>query len=181
MRQLSVVIENQMKTIMMIIFKSLINNIKTTYLIMYKMSTDRTRIGKRWNVNECLQLQREFELLNLSIDEIAVRHKRTAAGIMNKLAAEGLADYNVLYSNYYELNDQMPVYKTSDYEEVVDYNDCIGNDDEYTPEDDEDEDEDEDDYNIKEHLLHLEKQVMALTEMFMNKSKNSKTLFSMFA
>jgi len=144
------------------------------------MSPERTRIGKRWTVNECLQLQREFELLNLSIDEIADIHKRTAAGIMNKLAAEGLADYNVLYSNYYGLNDQMPVNKF-DADEAD--NDCMGNDEEYTPEeDDEEEDDEEEDDNIKEHVLRLEKQVMALTEMFMKQSKNNKSMFSsMFA
>lgn len=76
------------------------------------MSSGRTRIGKHWNVNECLQLQREFELLNLSIDEIADRHKRTAAGIMKKLDTEGLADYNILYSNYYRL--KIPVNNTTD-------------------------------------------------------------------
>ncbi len=153
---------------------------------------ERTRIGKRWTVNECLQLQREFELLNLSIDEIADRHKRSPAGIMNKLAAEGLADYNVLYSNYYGLNEQMPVNKNID-EEVDDDIDCMAettqDDEEYTPDEDEDEEEDDEeddeeedaDDNIKEHVLRLEKQVMALTEMFMKQSKNSKSMFSLFA
>ena len=56
------------------------------------------RNGKRWTVNECLQLQREFELLGLSVAEISDRHKRSANAIMFKLDQEGLADYNVLYS-----------------------------------------------------------------------------------
>ena len=29
------------------------------------MTQHRNRFGKRWTVNECLQLQREFELLKL--------------------------------------------------------------------------------------------------------------------
>ena len=61
------------------------------------------RFGKRWNINECIQLQREFELLELSINEIAKRHQRSPCAIMSRLAYEGFADYNVLYSNYYNL------------------------------------------------------------------------------
>ena len=61
------------------------------------------RVGKRWSVNEILALQREFQLLEWSIDQIAEKHQRTPNGIMFKLDQEGFADYNVLYSNYYNL------------------------------------------------------------------------------
>ena len=60
-----------------------------------------TRFGKRWTINECLQLEREYDLLKLSIYVIAERHKRSVNAIMLKLDSEGLADYNVLYSNYF--------------------------------------------------------------------------------
>ena len=59
-----------------------------------------TRNGRPWTVNECLQLQREYELLELPIFEIARNHKRTAKAIMFKLDQEGLG-------NYYELIDKM--------------------------------------------------------------------------
>ena len=55
----------------------------------------------RWNINECIELQREFELLELCIDEIADRHERTPDAIMYKLSSENFADFNVLYKNYY--------------------------------------------------------------------------------
>ena len=58
-----------------------------------------TRNGKRWTVNECLQLQREFELLNLTINEIANKHQRTPNAIMFKLSHEGFADYNSTFYN----------------------------------------------------------------------------------
>jgi TATA-binding protein-associated factor Taf7 len=61
------------------------------------------RNGYKWSVNEVLSLQREFELLGMSIDLIAERHGRTANAIMYKLDQEKFADYNVLYSNYYNL------------------------------------------------------------------------------
>lgn len=55
------------------------------------------RVGNKWTINECLQLQREYELLELSLEEISKKHKRTPNAIMYKLASEGLADYNELY------------------------------------------------------------------------------------
>jgi hypothetical protein len=61
------------------------------------------RNGRKWTVNECLQLQREYELLQLSIDEIASRHERTPNSIMFKLDAEGFADYNKIYPSYHNL------------------------------------------------------------------------------
>jgi hypothetical protein len=65
------------------------------------------RVGKRWSVNEVLALQREFELLGWSIDQIAKKHQRSPTGIMYKLDQEGFADYNILYSNYHDLNSHI--------------------------------------------------------------------------
>ncbi len=58
------------------------------------------RTGKKWTINECLRLQREFELLELSIYEISLLHERSPNAIMYKLDSEGFADYNKLaYEN----------------------------------------------------------------------------------
>jgi len=152
--------------------------------------TPVTRNGKRWTVNECIQLQREFELLQLSVAEIALRHKRTPNAIMYKLDQEGLADYNVLYSNHYDLNTPIPAQRTNKYE-VEDEVDDISDDEEeqqedqeYIPDNEDDDDADEedavDDDDLKAHVMRLEKQVIALTEMFMKSSKN-KSVFSLFA
>jgi hypothetical protein len=84
------------------------------------------RNGFKWSVNELLRLQREFELLQLSIDEIAYRHQRSPDAIMYKLDNEGFADYNVLYSNYYELNDVIEAKNyDSDSEEYFEDNNSI--------------------------------------------------------
>ena len=48
------------------------------------------RHGKQWTVNECLQLHREFELLELTVNEMAIKHNRTSNAIMYKLQQEGL-------------------------------------------------------------------------------------------
>ncbi len=68
-----------------------------------------SRAGFKWSINEVLSLQREFELLGWDIDQIAAKHKRSPDAIIYKLDNEGLADYNVLYSNYYNLNSPIPV------------------------------------------------------------------------
>ena len=44
----------------------------------------------KWTVNELLQLQREYELLNLSIPDIAKNHQRTEDSILYRLQEEEL-------------------------------------------------------------------------------------------
>lgn len=50
--------------------------------------SDVKRHGKKWTITEVLKLQREYELLNLSVTEIAKNHKRSVASIMYKVEAE---------------------------------------------------------------------------------------------
>lgn len=50
------------------------------------------RNGNKWSVNELLKLQREYELLELSIQDIAVKHQRTVQSILYKLEAEGFIE-----------------------------------------------------------------------------------------
>ena len=44
---------------------------------------------KTWTIPELLQLQREYELLQMSIDTIALKHGRSAQGILCRLKSEG--------------------------------------------------------------------------------------------
>lgn len=140
--------------------------------------SNRSRIGNKWTVNEVLSLQREFELLGWDIDQIASKHKRTPEGIMNKLDAEGFADYNVLYSNYHNLNSKMAasvVSKTQELNLVLEDNDesdCDDDQDEdYVDngeEDDEDEDEDEDDDPLSRRVTNLESRLDDIKIMLQN-------------
>jgi hypothetical protein len=50
------------------------------------MQTNRN--SKKWSVNEILSLQREYELLELSIQQIALRHQRSVEAILYKLQEE---------------------------------------------------------------------------------------------
>lgn len=71
------------------------------WYIMYR------RTGTKWTVNECLRLEREFDLLGLSVQEIAELHERSPNAIMYKLDYEGIADYNDVCQNRQEKTYKM--------------------------------------------------------------------------
>ena len=143
--------------------------------------TSYARFGKRWTINECLQLQREFELLQLSIYEIAKRHQRTPNAIMFKLEQEGFADYNVLYSNYNNLNSTMNDKKLEQDSDEDEDSEDEDEDDNSEDEDDNSENDELDCESLQSHIVRLEKQVIALTEIVMKQTKNNKSVFSLFS
>ena len=100
--------------------------------------SNRNRVGNRWTINEVLALQREFELLGWDIDQIADKHGRTPQGIMNKLDREGFADYNILYSNYHDLNSKISTSCTSKSNTII--LDAVDSEDDDTVLDEDDED-----------------------------------------
>ena len=51
------------------------------------------RHGNRWTINEILKLQREYELLGMSVSEIACSHERSINSIVLKIDEEGFV-YN---------------------------------------------------------------------------------------
>lgn len=124
------------------------------------------RHGFRWTINECLRLQREFELLQLSLDEIASRHGRTVNAIMCKLDAEGFASYDVLCSQHY--SNKLDNLATDDDEDYVDEEQEA---DDYEEQDDDDDDYDP--YNVVQHLLSLQKQMNSLVSRFTSRSASS--------
>lgn len=127
------------------------------------------RNRKRWTINECLELQREFELLEWSIDEIAIKHKRTPNAIMNKLDKEGFANYMVLSKEYYNSDMQL----TSGTDDTT-LNTNTTEEKEYKT---------ENHYNeLKNHIIQLEKQISTLTELFImqHKNKSTKSMLSLF-
>jgi hypothetical protein len=48
------------------------------------------RHGNRWSITEILNLQREYELLGMSVQQIADKHERSVQSILFKLHCEGL-------------------------------------------------------------------------------------------
>lgn len=57
-------------------------------------SNTKKRSGNKWTINEELQLQRNYELLKLSLPEIAAKHQRSVEAIAFKLVQEGFATRN---------------------------------------------------------------------------------------
>jgi hypothetical protein len=51
--------------------------------------TTYNRSGNKWGVNELLALQREYQLLEMSIQEISVKHERGVKAILFRLDTEG--------------------------------------------------------------------------------------------
>ena len=123
------------------------------------------RFGNRWTVNECLQLQREFELLQLSVDEISKIHQRTPSAIMFKLDQEGFADYNILYANYAKAN-----YAKANQTNVVNYDESS---DESSDESENDESE-EDTQRLKHRVMCLEKQITSLAALILDNTTSKK-------
>ena len=58
------------------------------YLYKENISNIPKRNGKKWKINEILALQREYQLLEMSIDKIAEKHQRSQEGILKKLSKE---------------------------------------------------------------------------------------------
>ena len=50
------------------------------------------RANLRWTINEILSLQRQYELLQLPVEEIAMLHKRSVKSILYKLQSEEFID-----------------------------------------------------------------------------------------
>ena len=50
------------------------------------------RANKKWTTTELIALQRDYELLELNVTEIAVKHKRSVSAILYKLESEGFID-----------------------------------------------------------------------------------------
>jgi len=51
------------------------------------------RHGNKWTINEILSLQREYELLEWPIQQIAYKHQRSIMAILCKLESEGFIEF----------------------------------------------------------------------------------------
>jgi hypothetical protein len=81
----------------------------------------------KWSVNEILSLQREYELQELTIQEIAILHKRSDFSILHKLEKEqiinnfnearGYEQLNFWDESYQEDDENEDEYEENEYEE----------------------------------------------------------------
>ena len=143
------------------------------------------RSGFKWTVNECLRLEREYDLLKLSVDEIALLHQRSPYAIMYKLDSEGIADFNDIYQQTYptEASNDDSESEVDDDEES--YQDQVQELEEESGDeesgDEESIEEEYDKYDLKKHVQMLTKQVSNLTAIvyksFIKDSRTGNVLF----
>jgi len=117
------------------------------------------RAGKKWTINETLSLEREFDLLNLSLQEMASRHKSTEQAILFKLESEGFID----------CWDKVNGFNLDDYRNRMTGGDDL--DDDYEDEkdqdyvdDDEDDEEDDDSCCLEDEKDVYDHDISMLTE-----------------
>jgi len=134
-------------------------------------STTPRRHRARWTVSELNNLHNEYEMKELTVQEIASLHGRTVYGIMNRLQSEGLIDsmeqargWVFQSQNPQQTVSLKPSIQFDDDAESVEQDDPT--DEDYVPEDEqeEDDDDDEDDedfdpYSMKQKVEFLEQQI----------------------
>jgi len=78
-----------------------------------------TRSGNKWTVNELLSLQREYELLEWTIQKIADKHQRSVEAILFKLESEGFINsWNE--ARGFDSQQYQQTWNTTESEEVCD-------------------------------------------------------------
>jgi len=150
------------------------------------MNSLPNRHNFKWNINELLSLQREYELLEMTIQDIASKHERTVDAILFRLQQEGFIETWIDARGYQEYAKNF-VYlvgsldsgiNTFDYgedvdddDDDVDVDDVKDKDSDYEDEvDDEDSDdsvsEDDEDYkNLNQRVWSLETAVTDIKDM----------------
>ena len=122
---------------------------------------DYTRTGKTWTINECLQLQREHELLGWTIDEIAIKHKRTPNAIMYKIFKEEFENSDLLSSYLFCKNEEQEQEQEQQKQEKSNDTDSDKSSDK------------EDDLNeLKNHVKSLENKMLTIIELLVSQTKN---------
>jgi hypothetical protein len=141
------------------------------------------RNGNKWTINEILSLQREYELLKWSIQQIASKHQRSINSILYKLENENFIsswnDARGFEKSYLhklskgsstwksiscDLNDDESI-ESFDDENDDDYEEEEEDEDDYEEDEQDDEDEEEDD-NYDNQLIKLNERVSTLETSF---------------
>lgn len=139
------------------------------------MNTNK-RNGNSWTVNELLSLQREYELLEWNIQQIAEKHQRTERAILFRLESEGIiTSWNAargfdiesykasieedVVTEDCDCNEESCVDDDVDEEQEddeVEDQDCCDDDEDYVADEEEDE-EDEDEEDEEDDVSEVEK------------------------
>jgi hypothetical protein len=141
------------------------------------MTVISRRQGNKWTINEMLSLHREYELLGLTVQEIADKHQRSETAILYKLESEGLIDSwnNARGFDSKEFQNSVCFIskEVADYDEAEDVEECGGDDDdeEYQFAESADDDISDDESEVEklaERVWSLETSVSEISSMVKN-------------
>jgi hypothetical protein len=143
------------------------------------MTVNNRRQGNKWTINELISLQREYELLELTVQEIAGRHQRSETAILYKLESEGLIESWNSARGFVSEDYQNSVSSNKEQveaEDVEDVEECCGGDDdeeyqfvEEAESDDDDISDDESEVEkLTERVWSLETSVGEISSMVKN-------------
>ena len=124
------------------------------------------RNGNRWTINELLSLQREYELLEWTFQQIAVKHQRTERAILFRLESEGIINSWDDARGFNIENDVTNVFVCNQElcEDEDEFQECCDNDSEYHDDDDHDHDDDDNDDDNDESVCDDASEVEKLSE-----------------
>ena len=130
-----------------------------------------SRHGNRWNVDEVLSLQREYELLEWTVQQIADKHKRSVLSIVHKLHSEGFTDGLFQARGYTQKPMKVVVSSPKrSVKRVIDDDLSSDNDSSSDFEDDyQDDDSDDEDYDDEDYVDEKEQ------ELFVNKVESKQS------
>jgi len=145
------------------------------------LSNIPSRHRSRWTNSELNNLHNEYEMKQLTVQEIAKLHKRSLHGILNKLEEENLIEsswenargwsfQNALLKTKQNLVDNREREEEEEEEDDVSVEGDDLNDEDYVPEEEEEEEEEdlEDDeeefdaYSLKQKVKNLEEQIATI-------------------
>jgi len=116
----------------------------------------------RWSINESNSLHNEYEMKELTVQEIASIHQRTVQSILNKLQQEGLIDttwndargwVQEVISLKPSIQQELDNSQDEDEDEDEDYDEKGEKDEDYVPEDEDEDEEEEDEDDEENHIF----------------------------
>lgn len=129
------------------------------------MNSLPNRHNFKWNVNELLSLQREYELLEMSIQDISTKHGRSVVAILYRLQQEGFIETWIDARGYQEFSKtQNCLVGSLDYEENVaqDKESDYEEEEEESDYEEDSDDEEESDYEEAQTISSLNQRVWSL-------------------
>jgi HD superfamily phosphohydrolase len=145
------------------------------------MTVNNRRQGNKWTINELISLQREYELLELTVQEIAEKHQRSETAILYKLESEGLIESWNNARGFVSEDYQNSV--SSNKEQVeAEVEECCGGDDDEEYQFIEDAESDDDDISDDESEVEkLTERVWSLETSVGEISSMVKNIYSMLS